>query len=212
MKKFKFDEVKKTALLKYMDSIAVIYYNRHKDVYEKDSKSIKDLKQEAKIVCLSMIELYGHMDGKKEFDLKKFTCRAVGWRMNDFLRQAIKNSNNTIRISDIPQFPDEQDSNGLVADLSKEPEEYAHWTKDDFLSTLDGKALYGFDIEEVYAKFTDKELTILKKMVDYNSRKDVHKTMGYKSNSSTRKIWLDSVLPKLKRLLKHQLKEYKDEI
>ena len=209
MKKFKFDEAKKCALLKYMDSIAVIYYNRHKDVYEKDSKSVKDLKQEAKIVCLSMIDLYGHMDGKKEFDLKKFTCRAVGWRMNDLLRQAIKNSNNTIRISDIPQFPDEQDANGIVADLGKEPEEYAHWTKDDFLSTLSGKALFGFDIEEIYSHFNEKELTILKKMVDYNSRKDVHKSLGYKNNSSTRTIWLEKVLPKLKRLLKHQLKEYR---
>ena len=37
MKKFKYDKVKKEALLKYVDSVAVIYYTKHRVVYEKDS-------------------------------------------------------------------------------------------------------------------------------------------------------------------------------
>ena len=105
-------------------------------------------------------------------------------------------------------FPDEGSDSGVTND-ENEPTAFANWTKDDFLENIDPKILFGFDVNEIYTHFSGKELTILKKMIECNSREDIHKEMGYKNNNSTREIWNENILPKLKRLLKNQIKEYR---
>ena len=66
-KKNKITDEQRNKLLNYSESIAIVYYKKHKVVFEEDSVALKDLKQEADIICLKMIKEYGHMDGINGF-------------------------------------------------------------------------------------------------------------------------------------------------
>ena len=194
---------KKLELLSYAESIAVRYYTKHKEVYEKDAVSVKDLIQEAKRVCLEMIRDYGSKEGKNNFNIKKFAGRAVGWKMNVMLKGAIIHSKNTSSIEE------NKDTDIDRSSTTNEVIEYNQWVKDDYFDTLSPDLLFGFNIEEVYKQFEGKDLTILKKMIEYRSIKSIQKELGYKNNNSIRTVWQERILPKLKVILKNSLNEYR---
>ncbi len=205
----KFDAIKKKDLLFYVESIAVVYYQKHKVVFEKDSVSLNDLKQEAKIICLKMIKEWGKKDGKLKFDIKKFISRAVGWRMRDLLNGAIVQSKNTLHLSELAIITSEGESNVSVPE-SFNIAEYSHWEKEDFFTTLEPELVHGFNIKDVLSEFKGKDLTILKKMIECKSIKSIQKDLGYKNNNSIREAWQNRILPKLKVLLCKSIKEYKE--
>jgi len=202
----RFDKQKKLDLLYYVESVAVIYYYKHKTVFELDAVSLEDLKQEAKIICLKMIKEWGKKDGKKNFDIKKFISRAVGWRMRDLLNGAIVQSKNNLRISDL-RLPDETGDNTGYIPESLNYEYLANWDKDAFYNELDPKLLYGFNIKDIYKHFKGNDLIILKKMLDYMSTASILKKLGYKNNNSVKQAWETRIKPKLSKLLKNSLKE-----
>ena len=207
-KKNKITDEQRGKLLNYSESIAIVYYKKHKTVFEKDSVALNDLKQEADIICLKMIKEYGHMDGVNGFILKKFTSRAVGWRMRDMLRGAIVQSKNNLHLEDI-FFPNEAYNNGNKLPEALNSIDYAHWTKDTFFNDLSKGVQYGFTIKEVLAEFEGKDLFILKQMLEGESTKAIQKKLGYKNNNSIREAWQKRIKPKVKSLLKKVLAEYK---
>jgi hypothetical protein len=196
-------------LLNYSEAIAIVYYKKHKVVFEKDSVALKDLKQEADIICLKMIREYGHMDGINGFILKKFTSRAVGWRMRDMLRGAIVQSKNNLHLEDI-YFPNEAFNNGTNLPEALNSIEFNHWTKETFFSDLSKRLQYGFTISDVLKEFDGKDLFILQHMLDGESTKEIQKQLGYKNNNSIREAWQKRIIPKVKTILKKVLAEYKD--
>jgi hypothetical protein len=199
------DKKKRDDLLHYVGSIAVTYYRKHKIIYEKDAVSLHDLVQEAKIICLKMIKKYGKLDGKKNFDIKKFTSRAVGWRLRDLLNGAIVHHKNNLYIEDM-YLPDESGDRTSYVPEALNYEYLAHWKKEDFYNEIEPTLIYGFSVKDVFKHFKGKDLTILKKMIECKSMREVHKELKCKDNS-VRNAWIQRIRPQLLELLKKNLSE-----
>lgn len=208
----KFDAVKKQELLDYVEGIAVIYYQKHNKVFEKDSVSLNDLKQEARIICLLMIKGWGRKDGKNNFDIKKFASRAVGWKMNTMLRGAIIQSKNTVNLSDYAtNTTDEGDSSNFFEE-STDFENHNSTHKEDFFEDIDPRLVHGFNIKDIFKHFVGKDLTILKKMIECKSISSIQKETGYKNRNSIREAWNNRIKPKVLLLLKDKVLECKENL
>lgn len=195
-------------LYNYADSIASVYYKKHRDTYEKDAVSVADLKQEARIVCFNILKKYLKKHGKKGFDIKKFLSRAVGWRMRDLLLGAIVQNKNTLHIEEL-RIPDETgENNGYTPDRWNTIE-FAHWDKDEFFKDLSPLVNHGFTIGEIYRHFKGKDLTILKSMIECKSTQEIQKKLKYKTSGSVRDAWINRIRPRLLVVMKKILKEYK---
>jgi hypothetical protein len=173
-------------LLKYSDEIAYTYFKAHANIFAKDSVGLDDLKQEARIICFKMFEQYSDLHGKNEFDLKKFTGRAVGWKMNDFLKCA--------KI-DVKHFEhvDQKDLLSL--------EEKYYEKKEDNLK-ISGNLKCGFDINEIFKYFTGRDLKILKLFVKYNENgREIKRHFVSKDWYKIKRIWKTAIKPKVKSII-----------
>jgi hypothetical protein len=210
----------KEELLKYTEYIAIRYYGKHFRVFEKDAISLDDLKQEAKLICLKMYRKYNKQHKINNFDIKKFTGRAVGWRLGDLLKGAIIHDNNMSRYEDMAHHKNNYNVNGEDVDASDavSVDTISRWNNssgknpnDDFYSTLSGSTQFGFAVKDVLIHFKGKSLIILKKLLENKSIVTIQKEMGYKNNYSIITIINNKIRPKVEEVLKKQLSEIRSQ-
>lgn len=206
-------------LLKYVEYIAIRYYAKHYKVFEKDAVSLDDLKQEAKLICLTMYKQYNKKHGVNNFDVKKFINQAVGWKLNDLLRGAIVNSTNMIRYEDyalkLNNGMSGEDAEGADIVAEDSVNRYHNNTGVephlDFYEALSSGTKMGFTIRDVLVHFRGKSLIILKKMIEGKSLTTIQKEMGYKNHFSVQTIITNEIRPKVEKLLKKQLSEIRNQ-
>ena len=211
----------KEELLKYTEYIAIRYYGKHFRVFEKDAISLDDLKQEAKLICLKMYRKYNKQHKINNFDIKKFTGRAVGWRLGDLLKGAIIHDNNMSRYEDLAttknsrsqlESSEDIDSADVVSidTLNRWNNSSGKNPNDEFYATLSGPTQFGFAVKDVLIHFKGKSLLILKKLLENKSIVTIQKEMGYKNNYSIITIINNKIRPKVEEILKKQLSEIRN--
>ena len=178
------------SILKYSERIAYKYYLKHFRIFINDTLSIHDLYQEAKTICFILFKKYHKLHNKNGFNLKKFTSRAVGWRMRDLMRQAITESQ---------VFSHQSQANGHIHPKAQEESidvDEANAHKYDALSP---DLIYGFNIQQIFKKLDEKDLTVLKFMIKYDSKQDY--TKFFKNKKLMHVYWVVKLKPKLQRML-----------
>jgi len=186
------------SILRYSEGIAYNYYLRHFRIFANDVLSIHDLYQEAKIICLQVFKKYHRQHNKNGFDIKKFIGRAVGWRMRDLMRQAITESKVIVHQTKNISTPSQRHLE-LAPDVNE-----ANHNRYDILSP---ELLCGFNIEHIFKRFNEKDLTCLKFMIKYNDEKHDY-TKFFRNRKLMHVHWNVRVKPRLKAILL----KYKEEL
>lgn len=201
----------KLLLLKYTEGIAIRYFRKHYRLFLAHSLSIDDLKQECKVICLSLFKQYIKQEGINGFNIKKFIARAVGWRMRDLMRKSVRYVKKNVSIENT-SIPDER-SQKRHYDKKTDTSEYVNFRKSDFFDVLDSKTTLGFNIPDLVERLTgtlnDSEIKILKMRVDNKQYLEIERKIGIKAYKVSR-LWRNKIIPVIKKTIKSNLLELKD--
>lgn len=180
---------------KYSEYIARRYYTKYYSLFLDDSFSLSDLLQEAKMTCIKIFKKYYKYHGINNFDIQKFTSRAVGWRMRDLMRQAVTERKNTIHQSKMIVTK----SIGGESVLDNAVTNFTGYDEDDIYEKhiMSSILKHGFIIEDLFKLLSKKDLTILKYVLKYEDVKKRHILKYFKNIRCGYRYWNKNLKPRL---------------